>query len=148
MKVLIQRVNWAEVKVAGDSIGKIGPGMLVFLGVTQDNTEKETDYLVNKIINLRMFENGDKHFDKSLLEINGEVLIVSQFTLYGNCDSGRRPDFIRAAKPELAESLYENFIEKIRAVGIKVEAGKFGADMKVSLENDGPASFIVESRKL
>jgi len=148
MKVLIQRVNWAEVKVAGDSIGKIGPGMLVFLGVTQDNTEKETDYLVNKIINLRMFENGDKHFDKSLLEINGEVLIVSQFTLYGNCDSGRRPDFIRAAKPELAESLYENFIEKIRAVVIKVEAVKFGADMKVSLENDGPASFIVESRKL
>lgn len=148
MKVLIQRVNQANVLVDNETVGQIGAGLLIFLGVTQGDSEADVDYLVNKIVNLRIFERGERHFDVSLLDTNGEILVVPQFTLYGNCENGRRPDFISAAEPAFAEGLYKKFVQGLRALNIKTETGVFGAYMKVILENDGPATFILESNKL
>lgn len=145
MKTLIQRVKEAKVSVDNKTIGEIGKGLLVFLGVKHDDTEKDIDYLVEKILNLRIFKDGDRHFEKSLLDTRGEILVISQFTLYGNVKNGRRPDFIQAAKPDMAEKLYDRFIEKFRNTGLKVEAGEFGAIMEISLVNDGPVTLMIES---
>lgn len=144
MKVLIQRVKNAEVVVGDQSVGKIGFGLLLFLGIDKYDTGDEIDYLVKKIIELRIFENEDKKFDLSLKDIGGAVLIVSQFTLCGVCEKGRRPDFFAAAEPFRAKEIYEKFVEALKAQEVKVETGKFGAYMQVKLENDGPATFILE----
>ena len=143
MKALIQRVNRAQVTVENEVIGKIDQGLLIFLGVEKTDTDAEIDYLVNKIVNLRIFSNDEQKFDKSLAEIKGQALIVSQFTLCANCSGGRRPDFIAAAPPVEAEKLYRQFVDKFKQTGISVETGKFGAYMKVELENDGPVTLMI-----
>ena len=144
MRALVQRVKNASVEVEKNEIAKIETGVLIFLGITQADSEKEAQLLVEKISNLRIFPADGKELDKSVIDIQGEVLIVSQFTLYGSCEKGRRPDFNEAAKPEIAEPLYEKFIDFFRKTGVKVQSGKFGADMQVKLTNDGPCTFWIE----
>jgi D-aminoacyl-tRNA deacylase len=144
MKLLIQRVKSAQVLVNKKVVGSIGNGVLVFLGITKEDNGNEIDYLVNKLTNLRIFANEDKHFDKSLLDVQGEALIVSQFTLCSACEKGRRPDFFAAAEPFRAKKLYDDFITKLEATGVSVSTGEFGAYMQVKLENDGPATFLLE----
>lgn len=146
MKAVIQRVQYASVAVEGNIIGKIENGFLILLGITHEDTEKDVLWLANKIKDLRVFEDENGKMNLSLEEVKGEVLIVSQFTLYGNCMKGRRPAFIDAARPELAIPLYEKFLETFQSFGIKTESGKFGADMKVELLNDGPVTLIIESK--
>ena len=146
MKAVIQRVQYASVAVEGNIIGKIEKGFLILLGITHEDTEKDVLWLANKIKDLRVFEDENGKMKLSLEEVKGEVLIVSQFTLYGNCMKGRRPAFIDAARPELAIPLYEKFLETFQSFGIKTESGKFGADMKVELLNDGPVTLIIESK--
>ena len=146
MKVILQRVKNSSVKVDDTIIGQIDQGFLVLLGIKEGDTEKEVDYLVDKMINLRVFSDQDGKMDKSLLDIGGELLVVSQFTLYANCDKGRRPSFVGAANPELANKLYEYFVKKAREKGVKkVETGKFGAMMEVGLVNDGPVTIILDT---
>lgn len=147
MKAVIQRVQYASVAVEGNIIGKIEKGFLILLGITHEDTEKDVLWLANKIKDLRVFEDENGKMNLSLEEVKGEVLIVSQFTLYGNCMKGRRPAFIDAARPELAIPLYEKFLETFQSFGIKTESGKFGADMKVELLNDGPVTLIIESKE-
>jgi D-aminoacyl-tRNA deacylase len=144
MKILIQRVSHAHVEVEGTIVGAIGPGALVFIGVTHNDTIAQSAWLANKLVHLRMFEDGDGKINQSLLEQHGKVLIISQFTLYADCSDGRRPSFTQAAPPELAKQLYEHFIEEVRKRGVLVETGVFGAEMKVSLLNNGPVTLILE----
>lgn len=144
MRLLIQRVSKATVKVEGECVGKINKGFLVFLGITHEDTKDNVDYLVNKLYNLRVFEDENEKMNLSIKDINGEILIVSQFTLYADTSHGNRPSFINAAKPDKANELYEYFIEKAKQTGIKIEAGIFGADMKVELLNDGPVTILLE----
>ena len=147
MRVLIQRVRSAQVTVEGQVIGKIGTGLLLLVGIAESDTEAELDWMVRKCLGLRLFPdpNGDRpRFDLSLSEIQGELLVVSQFTLYGECRKGRRPDFTGAASPAIAENLYDQFVDKLKASGLTVETGKFGAMMQVSLENDGPVTLMLE----
>ena len=144
MRLLIQRVSKASVKVEGECVGKINKGFLVFLGITHGDTKDNVDYLVNKLYNLRVFEDENKKMNLSIKDINGEILIVSQFTLYADTSHGNRPSFINAAKPDEANELYEYFIEKAKQTGLKIEAGIFGADMKVELLNDGPVTILLE----
>lgn len=144
MRLLIQRVSKATVKVEGECVGKINRGFLVFLGITHEDTKDNVDYLVNKLYNLRVFEDENEKMNLSIKDINGEILIVSQFTLYADTSHGNRPSFINAAKPDKANELYEYFIEKAKQTGIKIEAGIFGADMKVELLNDGPVTILLE----
>lgn len=145
MRALIQRVSKAKVKVDGRTVGKIGKGILLFLAVGKNDKKDDIDYLIEKINNLRIFENEGKKMDLSLKEINGEILIISQFTLYGSIKKGRRPDFAEAANPDLARKLYQDFIEKCENKGIKVKTGEFAAKMDVSLVNDGPVTFFIDS---
>jgi len=145
MRALIQRVSEAKVTVEGKTVGQIGAGLVVLLGIKHDDTEQDADKLVNKIADLRVFESEKGHFETSLLEEAKEVLVVSQFTLYGSTKKGRRPDFTAAAKPDLAESLYDYFIKKMRETGLKTETGEFGAMMDVHLVNNGPVTFMIES---
>ena len=145
MKALIQRVKKASVAVDGKIVGEIGKGILVFLGIGKDDSDKQISYLVDKIVNLRIFENESKKMDLSLTDLKGELLIISQFTLYGNVKNGRRPDFIDAAKPETAKGLYEKFINECKKHGFKTESGVFGAMMEIELINDGPVTFMIES---
>ena len=144
MKLVIQRVKRASVEVNKQIIGKIDKGFLVLLGVGPEDTEKEADFLVQKLIKLRIFEDENEKMNLSIKDVNGELLIVSQFTLYADCSGGNRPSFTNAAKPELANKLYEYFIEKCKEENINVEHGEFGADMKVELLNDGPVTIILE----
>ena len=144
MRVLIQRVKEASVKVEGKEVGKIDKGFLVLLGITHLDTEKEADYLAKKVTNLRVFEDENGKMNLSLKDVDGKLLIVSQFTLYGNCLDGNRPSFTDAAKPEMANELYEYFCKKCAETGIEVQKGIFGADMKVSLLNDGPVTLMIE----
>lgn len=147
MRAIVQRVSEAEVKIDGISVGKIEKGFLVLLGITHEDTEKEVTWLANKIKGLRVFEDEEGKMNLGLDEIKGDILIVSQFTLYGNCIKGKRPSFTEAGRPEMAIPLYESFIEKFRSFEIgKVETGKFGADMKVSLINDGPVTLILDTK--
>lgn len=148
MRAVIQRVSEAEVKIDDKSVGKIKKGFLVLLGITHLDTSKDVEWLSNKIKGLRIFEDEEGKMNLSLEDINGEVLIVSQFTLYGNCLKGKRPSFIDAARPEVAIPLYENFIKNMKSFNIrKVETGEFGADMKVSLINDGPVTLVIDTPK-
>ena len=147
MRILLQRVNYASVKVDGEVKGEITKGVLLFVGITHNDTEKDAAYLAEKIANLRIFEDEDGKMNRSVLDINGEALVISQFTLYGDCRKGRRPGFADAAEPGFADQLYQKFTELLKQQGIaKVANGVFGADMKVKLENDGPVTFIVESK--
>lgn len=144
MKLVIQRVKHAKVEVENKIVGKIGQGFLVLLGVGPDDTKETADYLVQKLIKLRVFEDENGKMNLALKDINGELLIVSQFTLYADCSGGNRPSFTLAAKPDKANELYEYFISKCEKENIKVEHGIFGADMKVELLNDGPVTIILE----
>mgnify|MGYP003304290614 CR=1 FL=1 len=144
MKVVIQRVKNASVEVDGEVVGKIEKGFLVLLGIKVGDTKQQADYLVKKVCNLRVFTDENDKMNLSLKDVNGKLLIVSQFTLYGNCNDGNRPSFIEAARPEEAIPLYEYFCDECSKNGIEVQKGIFGADMKVNLLNDGPVTVIVE----
>jgi D-tyrosyl-tRNA(Tyr) deacylase len=146
MRVVVQRVKEASVKVDSQIVGAIGKGMLVFLAVGKDDTEKDLDFLVNKVAQLRVFEDNQGKMNLSAQETPVEFLVVSQFTLLGDCDKGRRPSFDKAAEPKKAEDFYNQFVAKLRAQKFKVETGVFRAMMEVSLINDGPVTFIVDSR--
>lgn len=144
MKLVIQRVSNAKVEVEGRITGEIGQGFLVLLGVTHEDTVQNADFLVQKLVNLRVFTDENYKMNLSIKDIKGELLIVSQFTLYANCQKGNRPSFVEAARPEQAEKLYNYFVEKCRQEGINVQTGEFGAHMQVSLLNNGPVTIILE----
>ena len=145
MKAIIQRVKYAQVEVDGKCVGKIDKGFLVLLGIKENDNEDDVNYLVKKICNLRIFKDENDKMNINIRDINGEILVVSQFTLYADCTGGNRPSFINAAKPEKANELYELFKTKIANELGKVECGIFGANMKVSLLNDGPVTIDLES---
>lgn len=147
MRVVIQRVKNASVKIDGNVNGKINTGFLVLLGIASTDTKQDVDYLVKKVVNLRVFSDENDKMNLSLKDVNGELLVISQFTLYGNCREGNRPSFIEAAKPDVAIPLYEYFVEECRKQIPVIKTGVFGADMKVSLLNDGPVTIIIESKK-
>ncbi|MFY9608031.1 MAG: D-aminoacyl-tRNA deacylase [Blastocatellia bacterium] len=147
MRAVVQRVETASVSVDGEVTGKIDEGLVVLLGVARDDEKDDAEVLADKIINLRIFVDDQGKMNRSLLETGGAMLAVSQFTLYGDARKGRRPSFIEAAQPEKANSLYEYFLERARALGVKVETGVFQAMMKVSLVNDGPVTILLDSRK-
>ncbi len=144
MKIVVQRVKNAQVEVNGKTVGKIGKGFLVLLGFTHNDTKEKVDYLVNKLCKLRVFTDENAKMNLALKDVNGELLIVSQFTLYADCKEGNRPSFTEAAKPEQANKLYEYFCSECEKNEIHVEKGIFGADMKVNLLNDGPVTIILE----
>jgi len=145
MKALIQRVKSSSVAINGETIGKINNGLLVFLGICKNDEYKDADFLVNKITELRIFASESKPMDLSLKDINGQILIISQFTLCGSTKNGRRPDFGDSASPEEANKFYEYFIDKCKEKIKEVKTGKFGAMMEVKLINDGPVTFMIES---
>jgi D-tyrosyl-tRNA(Tyr) deacylase len=147
MRAVVQRVKECKVEVKGRAVGIIGPGLLVFLGVGEDDSEKDCDYLANKIAHLRIFPDEDDLMNLSLIDTGKSMLVVSQFTLWGDCRKGRRPSFARAARPERAKKLYEHFIGLLRAKGIHVETGQFQEMMDVYLINDGPVTLILDSAK-
>ena len=144
MKLVIQRVKNASVEVDNNVVGKIEKGFLVLIGIKVGDTKQQADYLVKKVCNLRVFTDENDKMNLSLKDVGGKLLIVSQFTLYGNCNDGNRPSFIEAARPEEAIPLYEYFCEECSKNGIEVQRGIFGADMKVQLLNDGPVTIIIE----
>ena len=146
MRAVVQRVKQSSVKAGNEIVGQIGRGLLVLLGVARDDTAKDADYLVNKIINLRIFEDQDGKMNRSLIETGGELLAVSQFTLLADCRKGRRPSFVGAAEPQKATDLYEKFVDLVREKGVNVQTGRFRAMMEVALINDGPVTVIIESR--
>lgn len=148
MKAVLQRVSRAEVRVDGETVGKIGRGFVVLLGVAKGDTENEIQWLVDKICNLRVFPNEEGKFDRSLLDIQGQTLIVSQFTLFGDCRKGRRPGFDAAAPPPLANELYEKVIQTFQQKGVYTQSGRFAAMMEVDLINDGPVTLIVDTPSL
>ncbi len=145
MRAVVQRVSNASVSVAGKQVGSIGRGFVVLLGVCHQDTEADTEYLANKIAHLRIFEDGDGKMNLELKDVSGEILAISQFTLYASTRKGRRPSFISAALPELADRLYQHFIRLLRKAGIPVSQGVFGAMMMVNINNDGPVTIILDS---
>lgn len=148
MRAVVQRVTEAAVTVDGLKVGAIGPGLLVLLGIEENDGPEDATYIVDKVANLRIFPDENSRMNRSILESGGEILIISQFTLHGDCRRGRRPSFTAAAKPEKAVPLYESVVEQLRAQGLHVETGVFGAHMMVSLINDGPVTILLDSSKL
>ena len=148
MKFVIQRVNEASVKVDGNVIGQIGKGFLVLIGVGQDDTKEIADKMVKKLLGLRIFDDENDKINLSLTDVGGELLLISQFTLYANCKKGYRPSFTDAGAPDMANEMYEYIVSQCREGGFKVETGEFGADMKVSLLNDGPFTIVLDSRDI
>ena len=146
MRVLLQRVTAGKVTIGGTTSGEIGSGLVILLGVTGSDTLEDVRYLSAKCVELRIFEDEAGKMNRSLLDVGGAALIVSQFTLYGDASHGRRPSFTRAARPELAEPLYEAFIEAVRARGVPVGTGRFGAEMQLEIHNDGPVTILLESK--
>ena|ERR1017187_3515269 len=146
MRAVVQRVSRASVKIADETVGDIGVGLVVLLGVTHDDTPERAQWLAEKVAGLRIFNDADGKMNRDLIEVGGAMMIVSQFTLYGDCRKGKRPSFINAAAPGVAIPLYEAFINRVKALGIPTATGRFGADMKVELVNDGPVTLIVESK--
>ncbi|MBC5794397.1 MAG: D-aminoacyl-tRNA deacylase [Sphaerospermopsis sp.] len=150
MRVIVQRVKSSQVTIDGEIVGKIGRGLNLLVGISNTDTAAEIDWMVRKCLELRLFpddEGGDK-WQKSVQEINGELLVISQFTLYGDCRKGRRPSFDRSATPTLAVDLYNRFVLKLQESGLRVETGKFGAMMQVAIENDGPVTLILEKEAI
>lgn len=145
MRAVVQRVNRASVTVGGRTVGRIGAGLLVLLGVGRKDGPSDADFLARKISNLRVFEDSGGKMNRSVKDIEGGMLVVSQFTLYGDCRKGRRPSFVDAAPPESATALYAHFVDRVHQEGVAVQTGRFGAMMRVSLVNDGPVTLIVES---
>jgi D-tyrosyl-tRNA(Tyr) deacylase len=146
MRVVVQRVSRARVVIDQEVVGQIGPGLLVLLGVTPSDTPEQAVWLADKVVGLRIFNDDEGKMNRGLADVGGAMLIVSQFTLYGDCRKGRRPSFIDAAPPEIAVPLYEAFINAVKALGVPVQTGRFGAMMQVELVNDGPVTLIVESK--
>lgn len=145
MRALIQRISSARVRVGSEVTGEVGPGLLVFLGVGRDDSPAELGQLAEKIVNLRIFEDEQGKMNRSVQEVDGEIMVVSQFTLYADCRKGRRPNFLEAAPPELGRELYEQFITVLREKGVRVATGRFGADMAVELTNDGPVTIMLDT---
>ena len=148
MRAVLTRVKSASVSVDGKTIGSIGPGFLILLGVTHDDTEAQAVKLADKLTGLRIFEDEDGKMNRGLETVNGEILVISQFTLYGNCRKGRRPSFAEAADPELGNALYEKFLSVCAELGYPPQHGRFGADMKVESLNDGPVTLILDTDQL
>ncbi|WP_243290664.1 D-aminoacyl-tRNA deacylase [Bacillus sp. FJAT-47783] len=146
MKVVVQRAKDAKVLVNGETVGEIEFGVMVLVGVTHNDTEKDAAFLADKVANLRIFEDESGKMNESLLDVGGKVLSISQFTLYGDCRKGRRPNYMQAAKPDYANELYEHFNKLLRTKGIEVETGRFGAMMDVSFTNVGPVTLIIDSQ--
>ena len=147
MKALLQRVTGASVSVAGEVVGRIGRGLVVFVGVAGGDTERDAQFLVQKTVNLRIFADQEGKFNLSALDIKGELLVVSQFTLLADTKKGRRPSFVEAAPPVQAEGLFEQFVEQARATGLKVETGRFQQYMQVEIHNDGPVTILLDSNE-
>ena len=147
MKALIQRVNRASVSVEGKIVGKIGPGLVVFIGVANGDSMEDIQYLARKIVELRIFDDAEGKFNLSALDVKGELLLVSQFTLLATTRKGRRPGFTDAAAPENAETLFNQFVEQVSATGLKVETGRFQTHMLVEINNDGPVTIFIDSRE-
>ncbi len=147
MKALLQRVTEASVSVGGEVVGKIGRGLVVFIGVANGDTEKDAQYLAQRTVNLRIFSDEVGRFNLSALDIKGELLLVSQFTLLADTKKGRRPSFIEAAPPAQAEELFEQFVEQARVTGLKVETGRFQQYMQVEIHNDGPVTILLDSKE-
>lgn len=147
MRAVVQRVKHSQVTVEEKVVGKIQSGLMVLLGVEDGDEKKDVQYMIDKVSNLRIFEDTEGKMNCSIKDVGGDVLAVSQFTLLGDCRKGRRPSFINAARPESANSLYEEFVEGIRKEGIKVETGIFQADMLVDIANDGPVTLLLDSKK-
>jgi len=145
VKALLQRVSSASVSIAGEEVGRIGPGLVVFVGVANGDTEKDAQYLVAKIINLRIFADSQDKFNLSALDVGGELLIVSQFTLLADTRKGRRPSFTDAAPPDLAEKLFDYFVAQVRNSGLGVQTGRFQQYMQVEIHNDGPVTIMLDS---
>lgn len=147
MRAVVQRVTKANVSVEQKITGEIEKGLVVLLGIGQEDDESDIEYLANKIVGLRVFDDEDGKMNLSLTDVGGSLLVISQFTLYGDCRKGKRPSYIKAARPEIAEPLYEKFVEYCRALGVVVETGKFQAMMLVEINNDGPVTLIIESKR-
>jgi len=147
MRAVLQRVTEARVEVAGQIVGEIGAGLLVLLAVARNDSISDADYLSEKIAHLRIFDDAEGKMNRSLLDTRGSMLVVSQFTLYGDARRGRRPSYSDAAEPEKANQFYEYFVDRVRRLGLKVETGVFQAMMKVTLTNDGPVTILIDSRK-
>ncbi len=148
MRAILQRVSEASVEIEEVVSGAIDAGFVVLLGVHHSDTEREAVYLAEKCVGLRVFEDADGKMNRSILDAGGKLLVISNFTLYGNCKKGKRPSFIEAARPELAKELYELFVRTLRDTGVAVETGVFGADMKVSLINDGPVTIFMDTEQM
>jgi D-tyrosyl-tRNA(Tyr) deacylase len=146
MRIVLQRVTRAHVEVAGETVGSIGPGLVILLGVTHLDTREDADYLASKVTQLRIFPDQASRMNLSLLDVGGALLIVSQFTLYGDCRKGRRPGFDQAAPPEYARDLYDYFVQRLKSTNIPVATGVFQAEMKIHLVNDGPVTFVLDSK--
>jgi len=147
MRAVVQRVSRAKVTVDDEITGEITTGLMVLLGVSEDDTQDDASYLAEKLVSLRIFPDDEGKMNRSLADIGGQMLIVSQFTLFGDCRKGRRPSFIKAARPELADSLYRIFVVEVQGHGIQTATGRFQAHMDVELVNDGPVTLLVDSRK-
>lgn len=147
MRAVVQRVRKGSVSVEGQSTGEINGGLVVLLGVGKEDTDADIEYLADKIVHLRIFEDENEKMNLSLLDVGGELLIVSQFTLYGDARKGKRPGYDKAARPEMAKEMYERFVARCRTYGIKVETGKFQAMMLVEIFNDGPVTLLLDSKK-
>jgi D-tyrosyl-tRNA(Tyr) deacylase len=148
MRVVVQRVKKGSVEIEEKEIGKIEKGLVILLGVGQNDTEKDAEYLAEKIVNLRIFEDKEGKMNLSVKDINGQILVISQFTLYGDCKRGRRPSFISAALPDKAVKLYDCFVKYIKNYGLEIETGEFQAMMLVKIYNDGPVTILLDSEKL
>jgi len=147
MRAVVQRVSGASVTVGGETVGSVGPGLMVLLGVSKEDTDKDLKYIVEKVQNLRVFDDENGVMNRSVLDTGGSILAVSQFTLYGDARGGRRPSYFRAAGPEMANELYEKAVAAWRAAGIHTETGRFRTEMMVSLVNDGPVTILLDSEK-
>ncbi len=148
MRAVVQRVSTAQVRIDQEITGSIGRGLLVLLAVAEADTMKDVTYLAKKILNLRIFEDAEDKMNRSIQDIQGQLLVVSQFTLFGDCRKGNRPSFVEAAPPDMAEHLYSCFIEALKESGVPVEAGRFQAQMEVSLKNQGPVTIMLDSKKI
>ncbi len=147
MRAVVQRVSSSSVKVDGEVVGKINKGLNILIGISKEDTIEDLKYIKDKVVNLRIFEDENYKMNQSLLDIKGEILVISQFTLYGDCRKGRRPNFMNAKGGEEAKILYNEFVNMLKETGLKVETGEFGADMKVDIQNDGPVTILLDSFK-